>query len=159
MLPAQRDCAVSDFERLVPEFCVDGSTVQVPTFMGKQNEHRDSHPTMMTDGQRPPRDSNPDLPPQGRACCRYTSGPSAGRPRTGVCHHPNRMGFLRWTGCSRPCVTPQACRGMTVRRARPADATGRTDRPRPGPRVGRQCAGERPRCLAVRFDGLTVDDA
>lgn len=95
--------------------------------------------------RRPPRDSNPDLPPQGRACCRYTSGPSAGRPRTGVCHHPSG-----WSAVDRvlPALrhTTVVCHGVTVRRARPADATGRTDRPRPGPpsrtamRRGRPCA-------------------
>ena len=103
--------------------------------------------------RRPPRDSNPDLPPQGRACCRYTSGPSAGRPRTGVCHHPSG-----WSAVDRMLLalrhTTVVCHGVTVRRARPADATDTPTGPAPVPRVGRQCAGNNPmpRCMIRRDD-------
>lgn len=94
----------------------------------------------------------PGPPATGRACCRYTSGPSAGRPRTGVCHHPSG-----WSAVDRvlPALrhTTVVRQGVTVRRAHPADATGRTDRPRPGPPSRTAIRGERPqasRCVIRR---------
>lgn len=59
---------------------------------------------------------------------------------------------LRQAGRSRPYVTSQACHGMTVRRAHPADTMGTPTGLAPVFRLGRQCAGSdpMPRCMIRR---------
>lgn len=88
----------------------------------------------------------PGPPATGRTCCRYTSGPSAGRPRTGACHHPSG-----WFSCGGPGAPGPAshhgCPSWCDGEARPPrGCDGRADRRHPGRpsrtamRRGRPCA-------------------
>lgn len=95
----------------------------------------------------------PGPPATGRACCRYTSRPSAGRPRTGVCHHPSG-----WSAVDRvlPALRHAASLSRHDGEARPPRGCDGTHRPAPprSSRLGRQCAGNNPtpRCMIRRDD-------
>lgn len=70
----------------------------------------------------------PGPPATGRACCRYTSRPSAGRPRTGVCHHPSG-----WSAVDRvlPALRHAASLSRHDGEARPPRGCDGTHRPAP----------------------------
>lgn len=104
--------------------------------------------------RRPPRDSNPDLPPQGGRAAVTPAG-----RRTGVPEPAYATIHSGWV-CGRPGASglrhaKVVCHGVTVRRAHPADTMGTPTGPAPvtsSRTAMRRGATPMPRCMIRRDD-------